>query len=124
MAVLAGCGGNDSKPSTAAPAAPASAAAAKADDPLVRIALAAVRVVDPKQCARLYEGGSGVRLCQDYITAGSLQSQARPRTITRAGAKAVVTLAEPGGNPVALLLRQSRGRWRVYDSPDLLPAAD
>jgi hypothetical protein len=124
VAVIAGCGGGNDSTTPSEPAATtATAVAAKSDDPLVRIALAAVRVVSPQQCARLYEGGSGVKLCEDYITAGSRQSQARPLTVTRAGAKAVVTVAEPGGNPVALLLRQSGGTWRVYDSPNLLPAA-
>jgi hypothetical protein len=119
LAVLAGCGGDDPKQPKAA-----TAPAAQPDDPAVRVALAAVQVADPKNCARFYEGAQGVELCQDYITGGSLQAQAQPRTVERTGNKAVVTLAAPGGNPVALLVRQAGGKWRVYDSPDLLPEAD
>jgi hypothetical protein len=118
LAVLAGCGGDDPKPSTTSttPAVPP-------DDPAVRTALSAVRVADPKDCPRFYEGSKAVKLCQDYITGGSLQNQAQPRTLERTGDKAVVTVAETGGNPVALLVRQAGGKWRVYDSPNLLPAA-
>jgi hypothetical protein len=121
MAVLAGCGGGDGQTTSEAAT---TTSPAKADDPLVRVALAAVQATDPTQCRRFYAGSKAVDLCEDYVAAGSLQAQAQPRTVERSGAKAVVTLAEAGGDPVALLVRQSRGRWRVYDSPNLLPTAD
>jgi hypothetical protein len=123
IAVVDGCGGSDSGGSKAPPAGAPAPVDEAPGGPIGRVALSAARVADPRDCPRWFEAGQGVAICRDYVTAGSRQAQARLRSVTRTGSKAVANMAEPGGNPFALSLRRRDGKWRVYDEAGFLPAA-
>jgi hypothetical protein len=120
-----GCGGSSAGDSSTVriqePVVPASRNEAPGG-PIGRVALHAAQVVDPRDCPRWYEAGNGVTICRDYITAGSRQAHAVVRSVTRIGDKAVAEMGEPGGNPFALTLTRTGGRWRVYDEAGFLPA--
>jgi hypothetical protein len=125
VAVVAGCGGGSGSGSGSTttrqqqPAAPSSAQG----DPIKRVAVAATVVANPAECPRWYEGRNGMRICQTYVSAGSLQSGAAAGSVTRTGEKAAVNMRKKGGNPFALLLRRKGGKWRVYDAANFLPVA-
>jgi hypothetical protein len=119
---VAGCGGDGGSKPAPAPAAPVTTKEA-VGGPIGKVALAAVQVVHPRECPRWYAAGQGVTICEDYITAGSRQSHARVREVTRMGERAVANMGEPGGNPFAVSLRRTGGKWRVYDEAGLLPMA-